>query len=492
MNYNEKIIGFYGFDDLDKDGNSIKKYCAVGKDKETGKLSYYFTDTKEEAAKYLSRYCKDNDYNKSNKNRIFTDNLDKANINCKTLSDVYNRIQKANSKEKLDGNEFLDTYGRKYNSEEKKDNVFSRIVSYFSKHKKVRNITIAAAALATLIASGVTLKLVKGPDNVVNNETAMDDSVDKNKADDADADDADKTKDDEKEKSEETKEEESKEEADTVTTVASTSTPANSYNEPTNYSSSSTSTHNSSSSNTTKKPGSINESVPEYQEPTSIDNSNNNSDNTNNNSTDIYEDVTEEETPVVEEENTPNKVEEDYSQELEVPAVTDDEPTDVKDEPEENESSEDLNKEDVDLKDELVGNIDAIDDDVSYDLVYETDGTSDDYEVEYAPTDELPDPNFTADNSDDYVTTEEDLQQMQNIDNTTTNDAASIDNSQQVIDVVPVYQEDTTISNEQAVDQAIAAMENGEDVNLVYDADTNTLSTEPSVSADVETNSMTK
>lgn len=503
MNYNEKIIGFYGFIDVDKNGNAIRKYCAVGKNKETGKISYYFTHTKEEAAKYLSRYCRDNKYNKSNKNRIFTDNLDKANINCKTLSDVYNRIQKANSTEKLNGTEFLDTYERKYkdkgkkNSDENKDSVFSRIISYFSKHKKARNITIAVASVATLIASGATLKLVNGPDNVVDNKTTMDDNVDKNEVDNTD-----KSKDDEKEKSEEAKDEkekseEIKDEVDTVTTVASTNSSTNSYNEQSNYSSSTTSTHNSTSSNVTKEPGSVNENVPEYQEPISIDNSNNNSDNTNNDSsTDIYEDVTEEETPVIEEENTSDNVEEDYSKEIEVPAVTDDEATDVKDEPEENESLEDLNKEDVQLKDELVGKEDAINDDVSYDLVYETgDG---DYEVDYVPAKDLPDPDLVAENSDDYVTTEEELQQM---DNTTTPE-----DNQKDVDVVPVYQEETTYTEdtaslpitttetsntttnsttessntdlESAVDQAIEVMASGNDASITYDVSTGQYSTE--------------
>ena len=169
---------------------------------------------------------------------------------------------------------------------------------------------------------------------------------------------------------------------------------------------------------------------------------------------------------------------------------------------------EDLTLDDVVLDEDKIGNEGAIDNDLSYEYeegYQEMPGDLD----EYIET-ELPDPENTAADGN-YVNTEEDLN-------------SQILEQPQEIEVIPVeqetptYTEETTepvieettpdtlpskestaqdgnyVSNdtEQIVDQAVEAMANGEDVNLVYDANNGSLSIEENTNTSTNNEAMVK
>ena len=223
----------------------------------------------------------------------------------------------------------------------------------------------------------------------------------------------------------------------------------------------------------------------------------NTSDNTNdnNNSNNDTSNITEDEEPVKDE---------DYSQEIDVPAVSDDNENsnDTNNDTNNGDTSTETKEEDEDL---TTGNIDldpsipesAIDSDLSYEYEESYDNESGNID-EIINAEPLPDPNETA--TGDYVTDENEWYFANDNSNTTTQNS---DTATEDVDVVPVEQATTTTttsnydSNVAAVDQVIEAMANGNaNVNLVYNQDGSLTvgytETTPTAQAEAEASSMTK
>lgn len=573
MDKNSKIVGFYSYTDyIGKDNEPKKVYVYVSKDKETGKLSYHMTNEDSDEYKVaFAKYCKDNGYNKKNQDRIFTDNRNKANINCKSPEQVFNLIRKANKNNEVDAKEYNDVVDSYY-KETTKRNIINTIkgfkelpkkgLYFIKKHPKI---TVAATCLALIVSGGIfKLATNKGP---TANQSRIVSNIDTNN-DDLNINNTDKTnneenKDEVKEEETvtETKAEEDKNVNAPTTTETYTATPttyrSNGNSSSTNKTNSSSSnnshsigssTSNSSNGNTSSgstSGGNNNSSVtdsnlPGFQDPNaSIDNSNdqntgnenteednkydnviseeepdnsntntgdsnnsdnnnsndNTEDNTNDNSNNDTSDTIEEEVPV-EDEN--------YSEEIEVPAVSDD-----------NENSNDINNDanngdtSTDIKEDEELTTDnttldpsipegAIDSDLSYEYeeVYDNESGNLDQVINTEP---LPDPNETA--TGDYVTDENEWYFANDNSNTTTQSTATATEN---VDVVPVEQtsETTTTSttsnydsNVAAVDKVIEELSNGNaNVNLVYNQD-GSLSvgyTENTPTAEAEASSMIK
>lgn len=525
MDKNSKIIGFYSYTDyVGKDNEPKKVYVYVSKDKETGKLSYQMTnEDSDEYKEAFVKYCKDNGYNKKNQDRIFTDNKFKANINCKSPEHVFSLIKKANKNVEVDEEEYNDIVDDYY-KETTKRNILNKIKGfkelpkkglYFIKsHPKV---TVAAACLALIVGGGIfKLATNKGP---TANNSRIATTVDNNK------DNIDKNNINNK-TNEENKEETQKDTSSQATTTETTTNETYTATPTTYRNSGNSSSSNSSNGNTgsgstngsSNSGSSVTDSnLPEFQDPNaSIDDSNDqNTGNENTDEDDKYDNVIEEDpgnsntntddsnndTSDTIEEEVPVE-DEDYSEEIDVPAISDD-----------NENSNDTNNGDTstDIKEEdedlTTGNIDldpsipesAIDSDLSYEYEESYDNESGNID-EIINAEPLPDPNETA--TGDYVTDENEWYFANDNSNTTTqsNDTATED-----VDVVPVEQATTTTttttsnydSNVAAVDQVIEAMANGNaNVNLVYNQD-GSLSvgyteTTPTAQAEAEASSMTK
>lgn len=531
LKFNDKVIGFYCCNEKDKNGLPYKLYCYVVKDRK-GEISYSFTTEQEEITEAFLNYANKNGYKRTTKDNIFTDNLDKVNINCADAEEIYDRIRRANPDDEIDYDEFMDAKDDIVKTQEKKgfisrakekvssiiDGAKEKLAQMNPKTKKLAIRVTAIVASAAVIVGGVKLfsNRSNGP-TATNSKIAS--TVDDNINDLDNLDEFNKTVENAVNENlqEQKKEEAAKQETTSVT-----------YDTSNDYSSSnrsSTSGSNSSSSNSSRRPsgqggtnnqGGTNDDILGFQDPNeSIDNSDQNSGSnngdSNNQDDNIYEEekpdeslgedndyseVIEGEVPSDQEDNT----DDDYTDEIVVEPdddVSDNENTDeiiidpptddnVTDETpsddETNEDEDDLTSGDIILDEDLIGNEDAIDDDISYEG-----------EEEYTP---LPDPGEAASDGN-YVNTEDDLSQ-------------GISEPTEEIEIVPVEQETTdenyyiydsytpdtmsstenTTSNDnydnnaKMVEQAIEAMANGEDVNLVYN-------TNGSISIEENTNTAT-
>ncbi len=397
-------------------------------------------------------------------------------------------------------------------------NFFSKAFNYVKEkwnkiNPKVRVgfIGIGMAAV-TIIATSFAINKFSGPtatgskvaitddnendkDNNKNNDKNNDTKTNNNKNKDTESTD-DKDKNEDKEEQNDTKK-------TTNTTSTSNSSSSNSSSHSSSGSSSnggsssSGGTSGGSSSNATKEPGSINDNVPIFQNPdVSLDNSGNNSGNGGSGSSDEqtedpYENVTEgEQDNNIGEGEEPSQ-DEDYSEEIDVAPPTED--------------KDNVDKDDVDFNDELTGNEDSVDDDLSYETDLPLDQSdSEDYEVDYVTPTPLPDPNATAEAGDgDYVTTEDEFNNVTEEEVNTTTPTTESGQSQtedysEAIDVVPVTQE--LVQNEatytpygaDAVEQAVNEMAEGNDVSLVFNAQTGDVSIQQNTTTNPQTNSMTK
>ena len=507
-----KIIGFYRC--KDDDGSDL--YIYVTK-LPSGKLDYNFTKDFDEAASMAAKFCNSSDYTKDNYENIVND-PDRFNLNCKNVDEVLERIKRANPDEKINDDDF-DAAIDDYDKDE--EGIFTRIKEKISNSKfgtKVKNLwlnkkvkKVAFGAVATLTALGIascSLNSCSGPTANNSRIATVDDTDDKDKT-------------EEEDKAKEEKETKEKEETKTTDTTATETTASNANYSSTNSGSSSS---NNTSSNVTSTPGSTNEDMNEFQDPdASLDDSNNQgggSEEGNEQPEDPFDNVIEGEEPVDDNDNdnnnnNNNSEDEDYSEEIEVD-VPGDNNTDTDDdyseeiiieEPEDsniNDNEEDNNYEDDELTegdidfDEGYENDPSVDDDYTFDPNYTNDGSSD-YEIIYG---ELPDPNDTAADGD-YVSDEEEITNDEPIEVT---DTDTIDDS----DIVPVYQEETTYTEdtaslpqntiensntdlESAVDQAIEVMANGGDASITYDANTGQYSTEvTTTNTYIEENGLTK
>lgn len=374
---------------------------------------------------------------------------------------------------------------------------------------KVGFIGAGMAALSVAIAIGASVAVNKfGGPTATNSRVASvtdDNDKDKNK-------DQNDKKDEQETKDEEQKEKEN--EASKQNTDGSSQTSNdNSYSQASSNSNSNSGSGSSSngggsssggtsgggSTGSTTTPGSINEDVPVFQNPDeSLDNSNNGG-SSDGETEDPYENVNEGEQDTNIGEGEQPDQDEDYSEEIDVPPSTED--------------KDNVDKDDVDFNDELTGNEDAVDDDdLSYDMDVPLDqGDSEDYEVVTpAP---LPDPNETAEAGDgDYNTTEDELNNVTeeevNTTTPTTPDQSQTEDYSEEIDVVPVTQElvepegqyvdqDAELAarqeaNANAVEQAVNEMAEGNDVSLIFNDQTGTVSIQQNTTTNTQTNSMTK
>ena len=463
------IIGFYRC--KDSKGNDLYVYITKSP---KGKLYYNFTSDYNEALEVAAKFCNSNKYNKDNFKNIINDYPDSFNLNCKDTKEVLERVKRANPNEVIEEDKFNEA--KEEVVKEEKEGILDRIKNKISNleigtkiknlwvNKKIKRFVIGAVAAL----SAISIFSCNSKNAIVDDTTDNDDTI-------KDVTDSvvgvipkivDETiKNIEKE---ETKEKE----------VSNTET----YSTSNNQSSSSSNSNNSSSSTTTTK-GSVNENLYEFQDPNvSLDNSNNQdsgSTSDNEQDEDKYQNVIEEEVPVVD--NNPS-LDENYTEEIDVSADDEDE----------------ITKDDI-IFDEGYENDNAVDNDYTYDINYDTDNSSD-YEITY---EELPDPNETAADGN-YVSSEEEMINQES--STTNNEQVTEVYEEETTDTVPVYQEETdskedfsnTVENnntdlETAVDQAIDVMAEGNDVSIVYDANTFQYNTEVINNSEmVEGNSLTK
>lgn len=452
---NRKIVGFYCFNDKDKEGNKIKSYCYVERD-EDGKLSYHFLKDKTKADEILVKYMNHNRKKYETKeeaiDRIVRDK-DRFGYNCSSKEDVLNRIKKAHN-EKVDEEKFNERYDnyltdkKEINPEEpKKEGLKARIIKGYSNHKKgIKRVAYTLGLTAIILATAfVGFKLNKKSPTATGTKYAITDNVD------------DLTDDKEKEQ---TTAEDTKTPVQEQTTTENTKTSVQRTNN--------TRTSSGSSnipSNVTSTPGSVNDNYNGYQDPSQTLPDNKPSDSGTED--DKYENVTEGEEPA----NDGNQggSDGDYSEEIDVPAGDED----------------NVNKDDVELDDKFDGNEGAVDDDLSYDQ----NGNE--------TNSDLPDPNNTATaGNGDYNTTEEEMNESNQATNNPQNNEpteevptmqeqstpaenTNITNQQPANSEVPTTPETTsTPSNEEVVSQAIEAMSNGKEVNILYNPETRTMSLE--------------
>lgn len=489
MDKNSKIVKFYITNEKDEEGKEHKLYCYVTKDNITGKETVHFTEDKKEYQKAFVKMAKDNGYNNSNIINAFIDYPYRFSVNCSDTEDIFERInadgdnvskeefEKAKNKEdntiddtteiipvsdsnQEDVEEDLDDEYKDDYDENKLTKAFKWIKNKIPKTVK----RLAFGVAAVLVILGVrscSLNRDAGP-TTNRSKTATVDDTDKNKD------------------KEEEKDNSKTEEANTTTNDQATNnqptTTTTSYSD--NYSYGYTGTTSGGSTQETT-PGTVDNSIPAFQDPTaSIDNSTDNG-NTEKEE-DPYQNVITEEQPV----DTPS----------EEPI---DEPDQVIDVPADEE--ENTNKDDIILDDRFEGNEGAVADDNI--TIIPNDG-NEDYQLDLAP---LPDPNETAADgdynsfeeegleevkeeapTDEFVPVEQEQQATENINNTTEPTTEEKEESQ-TNSTTPVE----TVPVEQAVDQAIEAMDNGEDVNIVYHADTNSYSVEQNTNT-IEANGITK
>ena len=507
LRYSDKVIGFYCFNDKDKNGLPCKLYCYVVEDR-YGNTSYYFTDDKEEYKEAFSNYIKKNKdlnnerYNQSTKYNIFTDYPDKVNINCKDAKEVFDRIKRANKDEELDEKEFMnakDEYLLKEQDDEKgifaraKDKLKALGASITEKHPNVKKFALRTAIVATALVVGggaiiFALNRSNGP-TATNSRVARIDT-------DRDIDTPDVPKEEEK------KEEEENTATDTVAETTSYTPEATTtyYSSNSGYTAPPTNTSTSDSSVT-------NSELPAFQDPTqSIDDSNDQNTNTDPSTPsedDKYDNVIIEETPSTGDNSGDEEVtipDDDYTEEIDVPSISDDTDSNENNDNENSNDSTDDNtpetppEEDIDIGDiEVEPGIPegAIDPDLSYEYEEDyVDAPDNIDEVIDAEVEPLPDPSDTA--TGDYVTTEDewgvikDNHQSMEEDNTVPVTQETTDAVTQDIEVVPVEQDTTStlpspeetaldgnyVNNEQVVEQVVEAMANGDDsVNIVYNTD---------------------
>lgn len=578
---NKKIVGIYRYDDYDKDGNKVDTYCYVEEDMSTGELKYNFTANKDEAVDAIYRYGKENNY-KSINDMVNSRPL-AFNLNCKDARDVFSKIKmynylsndaiedfkeaKADFEEKRFSKE-EDTSLNPDDAEDLEEETFAtkhpKIAAVLNKipfvkkgkwlepkesikqklPKGVKKLKVAVpyvTAAAVAITGGFGLyKLANVLDNfnkpktagtlATNKDNNLDDITDKaNKA----KEEAEKKKQEEESKRLAEEEKAKKEaEAQAKAKVASTSTPTSaSSNETYTYSGNSSSNGGSSSSwdggsSSSSQSGGESEatdtSMPEFQDPNqTIDDSTSNVEQPQ--EEDKYDNVFENEDTVSviegEEDTADNTTPPD--QEIDVPAVSDDNETPPQEDNISDETEEDLNKDDVPLDPSIPEG--AIDDDLSYEYEEDTvDGSNDYDEVIDVEPEELPSPDEVYEFAgDDNVATEEEIKDAQN--NQTTTEESNVEtvpveqaepevevtesapeevvaepepqaevSEPAPVETVPVEQQVEPVTTEQAVDQAIEAYANGTDGNLVVGADGSITFEENTNTNTIEANGMTK
>lgn len=463
----KKVTGLYSYYE-----NNIRRFVYTYEDS-NGNIKYGVTDNVDEAKDLMVDLLRTRGYKPEEAEKIMGEK-DIFNFNCKDETDVFIHIQKANKDVRLNVDDFYAVIDD-YDNDEDKVGLFTRIknkiansrfgnyvknIRFNKKFNKRRVFTRAAIGVLSIaaIATGIHLSKSKSPTNdgpkvgITDEIGDLDENIDK------------ATEPKEEEKTPEATEE-------PQITAEQSSTDYYTYNtewtQPAN-----------SGSNVTTDPGTVDNSMPGFQNPDNIDNSTPPAESET--PDDPYGNVSE-----GEEDNNYQEGEEpddDYSEEIDVPAGGEDENT---------------NEDDTILDDEHKGNEGAID-------ILPGDG---DYEIDYVdPGAPLPDPGDTA--NGDYVTSDEELQdtnkgeQPSLITGDENKEEVPVEGQEPIenTDTVPVYQDEnitttnttatTTTDLETAADRAVEAMANGEAGNIVVNTD-GSISFEQDTNT-IEANGMTK
>lgn len=466
----KKVTGLYSYYE-----NDVRRFVYTYEDS-NGNIKYGVTDNVDEAKDLMVDLLRTRGYKPEEAEKIMGEK-DIFNFNCKDETDVFIHIQKANKDVKLNVDDFYDSIDE-YDDEiksSKTSGILNRVKNLGSALKnipkkawyrfkdlpKAKKIKYSSAFVAIAVAVGIGAFFINksksptddGPKVGITDEIGdFDKDIDK------------ATEPKEEEKTPEATEE-------PQITAEQSSTDYYTYNtewtQPTN-----------SGSNVTSDPGTVDNSMPGFQNPDNIDNSTPPAESET--PDDPYGNVSE-----GEEDNNYQEGEEpddDYSEEIDVPAGGEDENT---------------NEDDTILDDEHKGNEGAID-------ILPGDG---DYEIDYVdPGAPLPDPGDTA--NGDYVTSDEELQdtnkgeQPSEITGDENKEEVPVDGQEPIenTDTVPVYQDEnitttnttatTTTDLETAADRAVEAMANGEAGNIVVNAD-GSISFEQDTNT-IEANGMTK
>lgn len=463
----KKVTGLYSYYE-----NDVRRFVYTYEDS-NGNIKYGVTDDVDKAKDLMVDLLRTKCYKPEEAEKIMGEK-DIFNFNCKDETDVFIHIQKANKDVRLNVDDFYAVIDD-YDNDKDKVGLFTRIknkiansrfgnyvknIRFNKKFNKRRVITGAAIGVLSIaaIATGIHLSKSKSPTNDGPKVGITDEIGDLDK---------------DIDKATEPKEEEKTPEAteEPQITAEQSSTDYYTYNtewtQPAN-----------SGSNVTSDPGTVDNSMPGFQNPDNIDNSTPPAESET--PDDPYGNVSE-----GEEDNNYQEGEEpddDYSEEIDVPAGGEDENT---------------NEDDIILDDEHKGNEGAID-------ILPGDG---DYEIDYVdPGAPLPDPGDTA--NGDYVTSDEELQdtnkgeQPSEITGDENKEEVPVEGQEPIenADTVPVYQDGnitttnttvtTTTDLETAADRAVEAMANGEVGNIVVNAD-GSISFEQDTNT-IEANGMTK
>lgn len=454
----DKITGLYSYDNE----KNVRRFVYTYEDS-NGNIKYGVTDDEEKAKSLMvdllkAKGCKTKEDAKEKLNE------DIFKLNCKDENDVFKQIKKANKYVKLNIDDYYDSMDE-YDDKEKGSklsgilnraknlgstvkNIPKKAWYRFKDLPRAKKVKYSSAFVAIAVAVGIGAFFINKSKSPTNNGpkvgiTGEIGGIGK------EIDEAINQK--EEEKTAETPEE-------PVVTAEQSSTGYYTYDtswtQPTN-----------SGSNVTTTPGTVNESLGGFQDPNAnIDNPTPPTEPET--PDDSYENVIEDE----EDNNYPEGEEpdDDYSEEIDVPAGGED---------------GSLDEGDIILDDEHKGDEGAID-------ILPGDG---DYEIDYVdPGAPLPDPGDTA--NGDYVTSDEELQ------DTNKGEQPSEIPGDEKREEVPVYQDEnitttnttatTTTDLETAASQAVEAMANGEVGNIVVNAD-GSISFEQDTNT-IEANGMTK
>lgn len=472
-----KILGLYSFYMTMDDDTKKIAYCYVEEDAE-GKREYKFTDDKEFAIELGAKYANSHNYERRPKGRDGKKGAEELmrdpnfRIGKNTASNINVMINNAPAIEKKDFQDVCDAYNNfkeKYNKKDKKkavkkddkktdnDDIVVKIDK--NKNKKRRWKFVATVVAATLVISGIGLFLSRrnSPTNkgsVVATVDDLDDQINDTKN-------------------------QANNEAQAATTNTNTNANANASTN-TNGSASTYSSSGGGSSSygggsytttPTRAPGEVDNSYLGLQDSNASlpEQGNNNDNNNENQETDEgkYDNVM-----TGEEEVTDDNTDNDYSEEIEVPA-----------------SDDEISEGDISWEVDQ----DAVEDGS---LTY-VDGSQDGNNSSDENTNsDLPDQNDTASAGDgNYDTTEEELQQSQGAvteevpveqetnteevpvtQNTTTEQVPTeTQQNTQTTQTSTGTDTSTTTTNEDAAQAAVDAMAAGEDVT--YDANSNTFTT---------------
>ena len=469
----KKVTGLYSYYE-----NDVRRFVYTYEDS-NGNIKYGVTDDVDKAKDLMVDLLRTKGYKPEEAEKIMGEK-DIFNFNCKNKTDVFTHIKKANKDVRLNEDDFYDSINE-YDDEiksSKTSGILNRVKNLGSTLKnipkkawyrfkdlpKAKKIKYSSAFVAIAVAVGIGAFFINKSKSPTNDgpKVGITDEIG----------DFDKDIDKATEPKEEEKTPEATEEPQITAEQSSTDyyTYNTEWTQPAN-----------SGSNVTSDPGTVDNSMPGFQNPDNIDNSTPPAESET--PDDPYGNVSE-----GEEDNNYQEGEEpddDYSEEIDVPAGGE---------------GENTNEDDIILDDEHKGNEGAID-------ILPGDG---DYEIDYVdPGAPLPNPGDTA--NGDYVTSDEELQDTNNgeqpseITGDENKEEVPVEGQEPIenTDTVPVYQDEnitttnttatTTTDLEAAADRAVEAMDNGENVSIVYNADNGSYTVAKNINTNtIEANGMTK